>query len=60
MLSVRSCRPDVSGCSLSLKLIEGELRTDEALRLQAEARPADVRPRLNGRWRDWVRRDFVR
>ena len=29
-----------------LKLIEGELRSDEALRLQAEARPADVRPRL--------------
>jgi hypothetical protein len=30
---------------------EGELRTDEALRLQAAARPADVRPRLRGGWR---------
>jgi hypothetical protein len=39
---------------LELRLIEGELQTDEALRLQAEARPADERPRLRGGWRDWV------
>jgi hypothetical protein len=29
-----------------LRLIEGELRTDKALRLQAELRPADERPAL--------------
>ena len=28
---------------LELRLIEGELRTDEALRVQAEARPVDMR-----------------
>jgi hypothetical protein len=39
---------------LELRLIEGELRTDEALRLQAELRPADERPRLRGGWREWV------
>ena len=31
---------------LELRLIEGELRTDEALRLQAEARPVEARPKL--------------
>ena len=30
---------------LELRLIEGELRTDEALRLQ-EARPVEARPKL--------------
>jgi hypothetical protein len=40
---------------LELRLIEGELRTDAALRLQAAGRPADARPRLHGPWRDWVR-----
>jgi hypothetical protein len=39
---------------LELRLIEGELRSDLALRLWQEARPADVRPRLAGRWRDWI------
>jgi len=42
--------------SWKLRLIEGELRTDEALRLQeAACRPADERPRLRGGWREWVR-----
>jgi hypothetical protein len=39
---------------LELRLIEGELRSDEALRLQAEARPVEARPKLRGGWRDWV------
>ena len=39
---------------MELRLIEGELRTDEALRLQAEARPVEARPKLRGGWRDWV------
>ena len=34
---------------LELLLIEGELRTDEALKLQEQLRPADARPRLDGR-----------
>jgi hypothetical protein len=40
---------------LELRLIEGELRTDEAIRLQVAARgrvPEGVRPRA--RWRDWI------
>jgi hypothetical protein len=41
---------------LELRLIEGELRTDKALRLQEACRPADVRPRLRGGWRGWVER----
>jgi hypothetical protein len=40
---------------LELRLIEGELRSDEALRLQAELRRPDERPRLRGGWREWVR-----
>jgi len=40
---------------LELRLIEGELRTDEALRVQAELRRGDERPRLLGDWRKWVR-----
>jgi hypothetical protein len=39
---------------LELRLIEGELRTDEALRVQAELRRGDERPRLRGGWREWV------
>ena len=39
---------------LELRLIEGELRSDEALRLQDAARPAEDRGRLRGRWRDWT------
>jgi hypothetical protein len=39
---------------LELRLIEGELRSDLALRIQAAARPADVRPRLSRRCRGWV------
>jgi hypothetical protein len=42
---------------VELRLVEAELRSDEALRLQAEARDraqAD-RGRLGGRWQDWVR-----
>jgi hypothetical protein len=39
---------------LELKLIEGELRTDEALRLQDTARRGDERPRLRGGWRNWI------
>jgi hypothetical protein len=41
---------------LELRLVTAELRSDEALRVQAAARPADVRPRLRGGWRgEWVR-----
>ena len=40
--------------ALELRLIEGELRSDEAVRLQAELRSAPERHRLHGRWRDWV------
>ena len=43
---------------LELRLVTAELRSDEALRSQdvdrARAR-AGERPRLDGRWRDWVR-----
>ena len=39
---------------LELRLLEGALRTDEALRLQAEARPVEARPKLRGGWLDWV------
>ena len=39
---------------LELKLIEGELRTDDALRVQAELRRGDERPQLWGGWRDWI------
>jgi hypothetical protein len=38
---------------MELRLIEGELRSDEALRLQSQARPAGGVVRLRGRWRDW-------
>jgi hypothetical protein len=45
---------------LELAEVEGELRLDEALRLQAEARErwgAGDRPGLaGGRWRQWGRR----
>jgi hypothetical protein len=41
---VRSWSSGGSGCNWRLRLIEGELRTDEALRLQAELRPVDERP----------------
>jgi hypothetical protein len=39
-----------------LRLLEGELRADEMLRLQAEAkaRVAAEPGRLRGRWREWV------
>ena len=40
---------------LELRLTEGELRTGEALRVQAAARPAAERPRLRGEWQKWVR-----
>ena len=41
---------------LELKFVEAELRGDEALRLQeGERRAGDRRPRLEARWRDWVR-----
>ena len=46
------CRPE--RLRFELKLIEGELRSDETLRVQAEARPEDERHRLAGRWRDWI------
>jgi hypothetical protein len=39
---------------LELRLVEAELRTDEALRLQERER-AGERPRLRGGWREWVR-----
>jgi hypothetical protein len=39
---------------LELRLIEGELRSDEALRVQAELRRPDARPRLRGVWRQWT------
>jgi hypothetical protein len=51
---VQNSKPRREQLQLELRLIEGELQTDEALRLQAEARPADERPRLRGGWRDWV------
>ena len=40
---------------LELRLVEAELRSDEALRLQDRERPVADRPRLRGGWRDWVR-----
>ena len=44
---------------LELRLVEAELRSDEALRVQAEAREragaGEARGRLRGDWRDWVR-----
>jgi hypothetical protein len=41
---------------LELRLIEAELRTDKALRLQdGERERAGERPRLRGGWRVWVR-----
>jgi hypothetical protein len=42
---------------LELRLVEAELRSDEALRLQdrERERAADERPRLRGGWREWVR-----
>jgi hypothetical protein len=42
---------------LELRLVEAELRSDEALRLQDRAGEERGRPRLDGRWRDWVRWD---
>jgi hypothetical protein len=39
---------------LELRLVEAELRSDEALRLQERVR-AGERPRLRGGWREWVR-----
>jgi hypothetical protein len=41
---------------LELRLLEAELRTDEALRVQAAERERGgaERGRLEGRWRDWV------
>lgn len=40
---------------LELRLITAELRSDEALRLQERERErAGDRPRLGGRWREWV------
>jgi hypothetical protein len=46
--------------ALELKLITAELRSDEVLRLQdgereRERERAEQRPRLEARWRDWVR-----
>jgi uncharacterized Zn finger protein len=41
---------------LELRRVTATLRSDEALRVQAELRPADARPRLKGRWREWVER----
>jgi hypothetical protein len=38
--------------ALELRLVEAELRSDEALRLQERVRPEDERPRLRGGWRD--------
>jgi hypothetical protein len=41
---------------LELRLIEAQLRADEALRLQErECERAGERPRLRGGWREWVR-----
>jgi hypothetical protein len=40
---------------LELRLVEGELRSDEALRLQERVRAAGERPRLRGGWREWVK-----
>jgi hypothetical protein len=41
---------------LELRLVEAELRTDEALKLQERERAREgERPRLGGRWREWVR-----
>jgi hypothetical protein len=41
---------------LELRLVEAELRSDEALRLQdVEREGAGERPRLRGSWRAWVR-----
>jgi len=41
---------------VKLRLMTAELRTDEALRLQqAERERAPERPRLDGRWWDWIR-----
>jgi hypothetical protein len=41
-------------CEAELRLVEAELRSDEALRLQEGARPEADRPRLRGRWREWM------
>ena len=46
-------KPNRAGCRRGTAWT-ATLRTDAALRVQAEARPADVRPRLSGRWRPWV------
>jgi hypothetical protein len=40
---------------MELRLVEAELRSDEALRLQDRVRPVGERPRLSGGWRDWVK-----
>jgi hypothetical protein len=41
---------------LELRLIEAQLRADEALKLQdGERERAGERPRLRGGWREWVR-----
>ena len=40
---------------LELRLVEAELRSDEALRLQERERAQADQPRLRGGWRDWVR-----
>jgi hypothetical protein len=39
---------------LELRLVTATLRTDEAMKLQEQLRPADERPRLRGGWRNWV------
>jgi hypothetical protein len=39
---------------LELRVVTATLRTDEALRVQAELRPEEG-VRLRGRWRNWVR-----
>jgi hypothetical protein len=38
---------------LELRLVTVTLRSDDALRWQ-QLRPADVKPVLRGRWREWV------
>jgi hypothetical protein len=41
---------------LEVRLVEAQLRADEALKLQdGECERAGERPRLGGRWREWVR-----
>jgi hypothetical protein len=39
---------------VELLLVTAQLRSDEALRLQQEARPKAERPRLHGGWRRWI------